>query len=61
MTVFAAARGFTAHVERDWVPEQRALGIELQALPGGGSCFFAEATGYIARFGGAAESHSRCA
>ena len=47
MTVFAAAAGFSAHVEREWVPEQRALGIELQALPGGGSCSFAEATGYL--------------
>ena len=47
MTVFAAAAGFSAHVERDWVPEQRALGIELHGLPGGGSCIFAEATGYI--------------
>ena len=52
MTVFAAARGCAAHVERDWVPEQRALGIELQELPGGGSCFFAEATGYIAPLAG---------
>ena len=49
MTVFAAAAGFTARVERDWVPEQRALGIEL---PGGGSCIFAEATGYIPTLAG---------
>lgn len=47
MTVFAAAPGFSAHVEREWVPEQRALGIELQGLPGGGSCIFAEATGDV--------------
>ena len=47
MTVFAAAPGFSAYVEREWVPEQRALGIELEALPGGGSCSFAEATGNI--------------
>ena len=47
MTVFAAAPGFSAHVEREWVPEQRALGIELHGLTGGGSCIFAEATGYI--------------
>ena len=52
MTVFAAARGCAAHVERDWVPERRALGIELQALPGGGSCFFAESTGYIPALAG---------
>ena len=52
MTVFAAARGCAAHVERDWVPERRALGIELQALAGGGSCFFAESTGYIPALAG---------
>ena len=52
MTVFAAALGFTAHVERDWVPEQRALGIELDGLPGGGACIFAEATGYIPTLAG---------
>ena len=47
MTVFAAAPGVAAHVERDWAPEQRALGIEMHELPGGGSCLFPEATGYI--------------
>lgn len=52
MTVFAAASGFSAHVEREWVPEQRALGIELHGLPGGGSCIFAEATGYIPTLAG---------
>ena len=52
MTVFAAAPGSTAHVERDWVPEQRALGIELHELPGGGSCLFAEATGHIPALAG---------
>ena len=52
MTVFAAAPGFSAHVEREWVPEQRALGIELHGLPGGGSCIFAEATGDIPTLAG---------
>ena len=36
----------------EWVPEQRALGIELHGLPGGGSCIFAEATGDIPTLAG---------
>lgn len=47
MTVFAAASGLAAHVEREWVPARRPLGIELRELPDGGSCIFAEATGNV--------------
>ena len=47
MTVFAAAEGCAAYVERDWIPSERPLAIELAALPGGGSVVFAEATGHI--------------
>lgn len=47
MTVFAAAAGYAAGLERDWTPARRALAIELTALPGGGSVIFPEATGYI--------------
>ena len=45
MTVFAAATGYAAHLERDWVPAQRALAIEMQSLPNGGAVIFPEATG----------------
>ena len=47
MTVFAAAEGCAAHVEREWVPTERGLAIELAELPGGGSVVFPEATGHI--------------
>lgn len=47
MTVFVAATGFAAHVERDWVPAQASLAVELEALPEGGSVIFAESTGQI--------------
>ena len=45
MTVFAAATGFAAHLEHDWVPAQGALAIEMQSLPEGGAVIFPEGTG----------------
>lgn len=47
MTVFAAAPGYAAHLEREWVPSSRALTIELKSLKEGGSVIFPEATGYL--------------
>lgn len=48
MTVFAAATGFAACVQRDWTPAERPLSLELDALPhGGGAVIFPEATGYL--------------
>ena len=47
MTVYVAADGCVAHVERDWIPSERALAIDLAALPGGGSVVFPEGTGHI--------------
>ena len=47
MTVFAAAPGFAAHLEHDWVPANRGLALEMQSLPDGGSVIFPEATGNI--------------
>lgn len=47
MTVYAAAPGFTAYLEHDWVPEQGGLEIKMQSLPSGGSVIFPEATGNI--------------
>ena len=47
LTVFAAAPGYSAHLERDWTPSRRALAIELQDLPGGGAVIFTEGTGRI--------------
>ena len=47
MTVYAAAAGCAAHLERDWLPSARALTIELKSLKEGGSVIFPEATGYL--------------
>ena len=47
MMVFAAARGYAAHVERAWVPSQGALAVELESLPEGGAVIFREAIGSV--------------
>ncbi|RKU22469.1 hypothetical protein C6503_03920, partial [Candidatus Poribacteria bacterium] len=47
MTVFAAAPGFAAHLEKDWIPAKGGLAIEMQSLHDGGSVIFPEATGNI--------------
>ena len=47
MTVFAAAPGHAAQLERDWIPGERALAIDLEASPAGGSAIFPEATGHL--------------
>ena len=47
MTVFASASGHAAQAERDWVPCERALAIELDTLPEGGSVIFPESTGHL--------------
>ncbi len=47
MTVFAAAAGYAAHLEREWVPSQGALAVELQGLPEGGSIILTEGTGHL--------------
>ena len=45
MTVFAAAPEYAAFFEREWIPSRGALSVELEALSGGGSVIFSEATG----------------
>ena len=47
MTVFAAAPGFAAHLEQDWMPAKGGLAIEMQRLQEGGSVIFPEGTGNI--------------
>ena len=47
MTVFAAARGYAAHAEWEWVPNRGALAMELEALPEGGAVIFREAIGTV--------------
>ena len=47
MIVFAAAPDYAAYVEREWVPSQGALAVELEPLREGGSIIFEESTGYL--------------
>ena len=47
MTVFAAASGYAARVEHEWVPAERNLDLEMDPLSGGGSRIFPEEIGYI--------------
>ena len=47
MTVFVSAKGFAAHVERDWVPAKKSLAVELDSLSEGGSIIFTESTGEV--------------
>ena len=47
MTVFVSAPAHAAHLERDWTPSERALAIDLDILPEGGSVILAEATGHL--------------
>ena len=47
MTVFVAADGYSAHLERDWTPAERTLHVELDALPDGGAVIFPEGSGEV--------------
>ena len=47
MTVFVAAKKSAAKLVKAWVPAERALHIEMAALPGGGAVIFEKATGCI--------------
>ena len=47
MTVFAPAPLHAADLERDWTPSERALAIELAALPESGSVIFPEVAGHL--------------
>ena len=52
MTVFVAREGYAAHVERRWLPMERALAVELAPKVGGGSVVFAESTGHVPALAG---------
>ncbi len=47
MTVFAAAPGHAARLERQWTPSRGALTLDLRSLPSGGSVIFPEAVGHL--------------
>ena len=46
ITVFCAASGYGAHVERDWHPPE-PLVVPLEPLPRGGSAVFTEGVGHL--------------
>lgn len=52
MSVYAAARGYAAHLELEWTPSQRALVIEMRHLPDGGSVIFPEGAGTLPKLSG---------
>jgi len=47
MTVYAAAPGFAAGLQHEWIPQQGGLLLALKRLPSGGSTIFPQATGYL--------------
>ena len=47
LTLFVAARGFAAHLERAWLPAERELHIALSPLRSGGAVLFTEAPGRV--------------
>ncbi len=47
MTVFASAPGHAARLAQDWIPGERALAIDLKAMPTGGSVIFPQASGHL--------------
>ncbi|MDE0262263.1 MAG: putative DNA binding domain-containing protein [Bryobacterales bacterium] len=52
MTVYAAAPGFAARRQYDWIPQQGGLALSLERLKAGGSVIFPEATGHVPGLGG---------
>ena len=47
MTVFAAAHGYAACIERDWIPADGPLEVDLRQLADGGSTVFWKGTGHV--------------
>ena len=47
MTVFVAASGFAAHLERTWKPADGPLDVDLTELPDGGAVIFPNDTGHV--------------
>ena len=47
MTVYAAAPGYAAGVEEEWLPGEGGLPMELRPLAGGGAVVFQQGTGHL--------------
>lgn len=55
MTVFVAAAGHSAHVERNWFPERGSLKVMLQEMSKGGSIILGRTNGHIPGLSGKLE------
>ena len=47
LTLFVAAPGFEAWLEREWFPAERTIAVDLARLPGGGGVIFPQGSGDI--------------
>ena len=47
MTVYAAAPGYAAGLQREWIPQHGGLLVSLEPLPTGGSAIFPRRTGHL--------------
>ena len=47
MTVYAAAPGYVAGLQREWRPDKGGLLLEISSLPTGGAAIFAQSTGHL--------------
>ncbi len=47
MTVYAAAPGYAAGLQHDWIPREGGLLLSLERLPTGGSAIFPSGTGHL--------------
>ncbi len=47
MTIYAAAPGYAAGLEREWIPSQGGLLLELEPLEEGGAAVFPAGTGHL--------------
>ena len=47
LTLFVAAPGFEARLEREWLPAERIITVDLVRLPGGGGTIFPQGSGTI--------------
>ena len=52
LTLFVAAPGFEAWLEREWFPAERTIAVDLARLPGGGGIIFPQGSGDIPRLAG---------
>ena len=59
LTLFVAAPGFEAWLEREWFPAERTIAVDLTALPGGGGVIFPRGSGDIPGPDGAPDHRPR--